>query len=98
MAHKMVVGTTEPQDIQVLNEGAAIVGTGFNVAIVFRTSPGGTPVAAWLNQATGTVRVTGTGSMRIGMHYYRIALTDSGGKVGYVPNLDPADIWEVEAV
>ena len=98
MTHQMVVGTSEPQDFQLLDDGVALVGTGFDVAIVFRRPPGGTPTVEWLNQAVGTVRVSGVDEMTVGSHYFRFHLTDSGGGDGYVPNLDPANLWMVSPV
>jgi len=94
--HIMVVGTSEPQDFQLLEDGVAKDGTGWDVDIEWRDSPDTPPTVAWLVQASGTVRVTGTESMAVGQYRFRFSLTDGGGDVGYVPNLDKeANVWRV---
>ena len=100
MTHTMVVGTTEPQDFQLLDDGVALVGTGFTIGLSWRdATPDGPPSVAWLSQAAGTVRVTSTGSMAVGTHRFRFTLTDSGSKVGYLPNLDQQpNAWVVVSV
>lgn len=100
LIHNMVVGTTESQDFALLDEGVAIVGTGFTLGIDWRgTDPAGPPTVAWLSQAGGTVRVSNTGSMALGKYFFRFTLTDSGGKLNFVPNLDlEANIWRVVRV
>jgi len=109
MTHVMVAGTSEPQDFQLLNEGVALVGTGFTLGIEFASN--GTYTAAqvtalagvivtWLSQATGTVRAsTGISALPIGLYPFRFTLTDSGSKKGYVPNLDASpNLWRVVKV
>ncbi len=99
MTHQMVVGTTEPQDFALLDDGVALVGTGFTLGIDWRgTDPTGPVVVAWLDQAAGTVRVTGTGSMAVGTYFWRWTLTDSGGKIGYIPNKGEPNVWKVGAL
>jgi len=100
MIHTMVAGTSEPQDFAIYNDGTALVGTGFDVEIEWRSEPaGGPPTVAWLSQAGGTVRVTDTENMQEGAYYFRWKLTDALDQVGYVPNLDKApNIWRVHRV
>lgn len=105
MTHTMVIGTTEPQDFQLLDDGAVLVGTGLDVAIEFRTA--GLTAAqlaatatsaisvAWLAQATGTVRVTGMEGLPLGTYYFRFTLEDLTGDIGYVPNEATSDEWRV---
>jgi hypothetical protein len=96
MTHLMVAGTSEPQDFTLTSNGVALVGTGFTIGMEWRSTPEGPPTVAWLSQAAGTVRVTDTESMAEGNHYFRWTLTDAGGKVGYVPNLDQgSNVWRV---
>ena len=94
MLHTMVLGTTESQDFQLLDDGENLVGTGLTVTIEFRES-GVSATAAWLSQATGTVRVTAvTGMATAGrMYHFRFKLVDSGSKVAYCPNAHSPDEW-----
>lgn len=106
MKHTIVFGTTEPQDFALLDDGEALVGTGFDIGIEFReTGLSEEQLAevaevsvAWLDQAAGTVRVTNFEDLPIGTYYVRFTLTDSGGKVGYAPNEAGADEWRVVRV
>lgn len=98
MTHTMVAGTSEPQDFQLKDDGANLVGTGFTVGIVWsETTPAGPPTVAWLSQAAGTVRVTGCASMAVGKYPFRFSLTDGASAVGYCPNGDAPDEWLVVA-
>lgn len=97
MTHTMVVGTTEPQDLQLSDDGVNLDGTGLTVGLVWRVAPGGSPTVAWLSQSSGTVRVSGCGSMAVGTYYVRFSLTDGGGLVGYAPNVKSPFIWHVVA-
>lgn len=91
MTYILVKGTSEPQDLQLFNDGSPLVGTGFALDIEF--SEGSVDdtdavAVAWLSQAAGTVRMTNTEALPVGMHKFRFTLTDGGGKKGYVPNLE----------
>jgi len=98
LTHIMVVGTSEPQDFLLLNNGAAVVGTSLTVGLEWRgTAPAGTFSVSWLDAPAGKVRVTGTGSMVIGIYPFRFTLTDGGGAKGYCPNRG-AHQWRVVAV
>jgi hypothetical protein len=93
MTHNLVVGTSEPQDFQLTDDGENLVGTGFDVAIAFAedASVDADDVTVdWLSQADGTVRMTDTEDLPVGSHKFRWTLTDGGGKVGFIPNLDAA--------
>lgn len=103
MTHVMVVGTTEPQDFALTDDGEALVGTGLTIGIAFEVASTLTaeekPTVAWLDQAAGTVRATPPAGMPVGAHRFRWTLTDSGGKVGFVPNLDATpNLWRVVKV
>lgn len=105
MTHTIPLGTTEPQDFALENDGVAIVGTGFTLGLQIVKRVGSADVAvvspptvAWLNQSGGTVRVTGAGALVVGSYLARFTLTDGGGKIGFVPNSDKADLWKVVAV
>jgi hypothetical protein len=84
--HVMVLGTTEPQDFVLEDDDGPLNGTGYEVAVEFRS--GQTVSAAWLNASAGTVRVTETEAMPLGEDRFRFKLTDQSGAVGYVPNLE----------
>lgn len=102
MTHVMVVGTSEAQEFQITNDGESLVGTGLDIAIQFSADAvvdSDDVTVAWLAQADGTVRVTDVEGLPLGAHKFRWTLTDSGGKKGYVPNLDVAPhIWRVVKV
>jgi hypothetical protein len=101
--YHIVEGTSEPQDFQILDDGAELVGTGLTLAIrvysngtLVSTSP---PTVAWLDQAAGTVQVSGIESLAAGEYNVRYTLTDSGGKVGFVPggpNVTASDTWIIK--
>ncbi len=102
MTHVIPVGTSEPQDFTLKNDGAAIDGTGFTVDLEISQRVDGAmvdvdtpPTVAWLDRAAGTVRVTGVEDLEIGNYSVRYKVTDGGGKVGYFPNGDKADLWRV---
>jgi hypothetical protein len=96
----MVVGTTEPQDFQLLDDGNALVGTGFTPSLAWHgTTPAGSPTITWLDQAAGIVRVSNVGTMAVGVYQFRVRLTDGGGKIGFLPNLQHLpDTWRVVRV
>lgn len=106
MTHDLVEGTTEPQDFQLLDDGAPLVGTGFDVALVIAPAVGTStpavgspaPVAEWLSQALGTVRVTGADILERGSYSVRYSLTDGSDDVGYAPNAAQSDTWRVVRV
>ena len=97
--HYFPQGTTEPQDFQLRNDGAALSGSGYTVAIELSRIDGGAiptlPTVAWLVQGSGTVRVSGVGSLAEGMYRVRFKLTDVSSLVGYVPNGNDPDTWIV---
>jgi len=101
VSHYIPLGTSEPQDFLLRNNGQAIDGTGFTIGIEVSKladgviTPQSAPTVAWLSQSAGTVRVTGLESFALGNYLVRFKLTDGGGKVGYVPNGKTADLWVV---
>lgn len=109
MTHIFPAGTSEPQDFELLSDDEALDGTGFDVDIVIYTYvEGRAPVALnlgspapsveWLDQAAGTVRVTGCESLDAGTYLVRYRLTDGDDKDGFFPNGMQADVWRVVAV
>ena len=94
-------GTTEPQDVQLRNNGEAFDGSGLDIELVIDNRRGTVgspaPVAEWLDQAAGTVRVTGVGVLAVGLYDVRYRVT-TGSDVGFFPNGDEPDVWEVVAV
>ena len=100
MTHVMVVGTSEPQDFALTDDGAAIDGTGITIALDWRGSdPVGPPAIAWLEEEDGTVRVTSTAGMSVGTYRFRFKLTDGEGAISYIPNLTvDANVWRVTEV
>lgn len=100
--HIIVVGTSEPQDFEVRNDGVALDGTGYDVALEITQLVNGVatpvsnpPTANWLTAATGKVRVTGVESLAIGNYLVRFRVTDGGNAIGFFPNGDKADLWRV---
>jgi hypothetical protein len=93
-------GTTS-RKFTLLDSGAAMVGTGFTVTLVCETSAGESltspPTVAWLNQAVGTVTVSGLASLAVGEYHVRFKLTDGASDVDFVPNGGDADRWIVMA-
>jgi hypothetical protein len=103
--HVIPVGTSEPQDFELRNHGAAIDATGYTVALEISRLENGQlaavsapPSVDWLSAASGTVRVTGVEALAIGNYLVRYQVTDTGGKVGFFPNGDRADQWRVVAI
>lgn len=103
--HYIPVGTSEPQDFALVNEGAAILGAGITVELEIAQRVNGADVAVvdppavtWLNESAGTVRVTGTEGLELGTYLVRFKLTDTAGEVGFVPNRLRALIWQVVPV
>lgn len=92
MTFDFVYGTTEPQDMRVLEDREPFDGSGFEVGIEFAEDADVTEEQLeaievdWLEQAAGTVRVTGLDALDVGSYGFRFMLTDSGAKVGYAPN------------
>lgn len=101
MVHIIPVGTSEPQDFQLRDDGEALVGTGYSVALEIENRSGAViatpPTVAWLSQAAGTVRVSGAQNLDEGTYLVRYALT-GGALVGYCPNGRRPDIWVVVPV
>lgn len=108
MTHVIPVGTSEPQDFALRDDGAAIDGTGLDVELEIYTRVDGEmvqldddddpPVAEWLDQVAGTVRVTGCESLEIDNYFVRYKLTDGAGNIGFCPNGAKADLWKVVAI
>ncbi len=99
MRHITVVGTSELQTFQLLEDGGPLNGSTWDVEIAFRTDvvPALTPeqvsgisqvTAAWLDQLTGTVRVSGVEFLPTGKYYFRFEVT-GGGKTAYFPVAQP---------
>ena len=105
MTHVIPVGTSEPQDFALVDSGNQIDGTGITVDREISRYVNGAPVAvvspptvAWLDEATGKVRVEGVEVLEIGIYLVRFKLTDMGSSVGFVPNDSSADVWKVVPV
>jgi hypothetical protein len=94
------LGTSEPQDFALKNDGEPFDGTGFDLDIevyasgeILEVEYG--PTVTWLSQGTGTVRVTGVEGLEVGTYLVRFRVTDSDLKIGYFPNGKQANIWSV---
>lgn len=106
MPHTIPFGTSEPQDFALANNRTPLVGTSLTVAIeIKRLVAGGAledvetpPVVSWLSAAAGTVRVTGTEVLAVGVYAVRFKLIDGGGDVGFAPNTPQPDLWHVVRV
>lgn len=103
LVHIIPFGTSEPQDFQLLNDGVALDGTGLTLSIEVETPRGQAvsplPITAvWLDQAAGTVRVTGIEDLPKGRYRVRYVLTNGASQLGYVPNGQQPDIWHVVEV
>lgn len=78
-------GVSEARDFQLSDANGPIVGTGLAVDVLWATNP--CPLsAAWIDEAAGTVRVTGLNALAIGTYLFRFRLTGAGPVVGYVPD------------
>jgi hypothetical protein len=98
MTHTLPVGTSEPQMFQLRDNGEPLPGTGLTVSFeIFRgvTPVESPPAADWLDQAAGTVVVTGMETLAVGEYRVRYKLTDAEDVIGYVPNGKSADKWIV---
>lgn len=98
----VAVGTSEPADFQLRDRGQPFDASGCSVEIVINrylnnqtSNVASPPTVAWLNQAAGTVRVTGLATLPIGNYLVRYKVTDAYQNVGYFPNGDKADLWRV---
>lgn len=110
MMQPIVEGTSEPYDVQLYDDGEPFVGTGFFITLVIVHSSGAVvgsfdalpPVAAWLSQADGTVRITGTETLTVGEYAVRFRVTDALETVGYFPREGAVgavwETWEVVSV
>ncbi|MGE3175937.1 MAG: hypothetical protein AB7O32_00590 [Vicinamibacterales bacterium] len=100
--HVIPEGTGEPQDFQLRNDGSALVGTGLTVSLEIAAYSGAAvvspPSVAWLDQAAGTVRVTGTELLPRDSYAVRYKLEDVAGAIGFVPNAAAPDVWQVVRV
>lgn len=91
MTYNLVVGTSEPQEIQLTDDGSPLNGTGLDLDIEFSTGSVDETddvTVAWDTQASGTVLMTNVSGLPVGFHKFRFTLTDGGGAKGYIPNLD----------
>ncbi len=103
MAYTIIpVGSSEPYDFQLKNNGAALNGGGLTVTLeivkgasVAVVDP---PTVAWSDQPNGIVRVLGMEKLTTGTYRVRYKLTDSSARIGYAPNQDAADVWNVVKV
>jgi hypothetical protein len=95
----IVEGTSEPQDFQLQDDAANLVGTGLTIGLVVYDNTGASvssaPTVAWLSQADGTARVSSVNLLSVGEYHVRFSLTDGASKVGYCPNGAEADRWIV---
>ncbi len=102
MRHTIPVGTSEPQDFELKNDGAAFDGSSFDIELEITAKDGTAiataPVAAWLVASAGTVRVTGVETLETGHYYVRFKVTDGTNHDGFFPNGDKADVWSVVAI
>jgi hypothetical protein len=102
LRYRMVQGTSDPHDFRLLEEGAAFTDgelDGVTIAMEWRTAPDDPPTVDWLDRDAGTVRVTDTEDMAVGLYRFRWKLTDAGGIVSYVPNEDlESNEWRVMRV
>jgi hypothetical protein len=102
MIHTFPVGTSEPQDFVLRDQGTAIDGTGWDVFLDIEEVDGTAvltpPTVAWLVAASGTVRVSGTEDLPVGTYHVRFRLEDQGGAVGWAPNRMAPDTWRVVPV
>lgn len=87
------LGTSAAQDFQ-LREGdpgsvGNLDGAGLTVALVITRKDGVAiatpPIIDWLDQAGGTVRVTGVEELPVGNYYVRYKLTDTSSKSRFIP-------------
>lgn len=93
------LGTSEPYDFELRDNGAAKDGSGLDVSLQIARKDGAAiaspPTVAWLDQAAGRVRVTGLDGLAAGSYVVRFQLTDGAAQVGFVPNGGQPDVWQV---
>lgn len=91
-----IQGATEPHDFQILEDEQPFDGTGYTVRAVFSSDEVNAVVtAAWLEQATGKVRLTGVGNMPAGQYKFRLKVIAGNGTWSYVPSEGLHDWWRV---
>lgn len=91
-----IFGATEPQDFQILEDGQPFDGTGYTVQAVFGSDvPNAVITAAWLEQGTGKVRLTGVENMPPGQYKFRLKVIAGSGTFSYVPSEGLHDWWRV---
>ena len=100
MTEVMIEGATAPLDFRLKEAGVAFDGTGFTVGLEISTSAGQAigspePTVAWLDQADGTVRVSGRETLTVGEYSVRYKVADGAGAFDYFPRGEPADMWAV---
>jgi hypothetical protein len=100
LIHVIPFGTSEPQDFGLLDKGQPIDGTGFEVSLrISKANVAIEPLPVdWLDQESGTVRVTGCEDLAVGRYKVRYLLTDMSSTEGFVPNGDADDEWHVVKV
>lgn len=101
MMLQMVVGTSEPQDARLTDDGVALDGTSWDITIEFREHLDelSEVQVEWLDQDAGTVRLTGTENVPVGHYHFRFKITDGSGDDAYVPSGDkPAAVFAVVRV
>lgn len=96
-------GTTS-KDFELRDNGQPFDGTGHDIELVISTTEGDDvvapeepPEADWLEQADGTVRVTGLDNLAIGNYYVRYKLTKDG-EVAFIPNEKVCDVWAIGGI
>lgn len=101
--YDVVKGTTEPQDIQLLENREPFDGEDYGVEIEFSDDAELTDeqrdavTAEWIDDAAGTVRVEGFGDLPVGQYGFRLKVT-SGLQAGYFPNAAARDVVRVVRV
>lgn len=94
-------GATKAIEAQLLEDNAERDWSGIDIDIEFNedvTEDVSGVAVAWLNQATGTYRITGAGGLAPGSYGYRLKLTSGGPEIGYGPNGVERDTIRVVAV
>ena len=107
LRHVTVLGTSLPQVLQILNDGAPFNAGGYGVAIAFRpkVDADGEDIsyedveADWVDETLSKVEVTGHDDLPHGEHRFRLVLTRlSDTAVFYAPSGEESSLWVVTRV
>ncbi len=107
ITHVMPEGTTEPQDFQLLADGANLLDPSSDLTLGIQIEDTNgvavvlTGTVAFLDQVNGTVRFLPDAlDLPLSLSPFRVrwTITDSAGRIAFIPNQVSADSWQIIAV